>query len=114
MANPSPINFMRGVPADESYPISELADAATAVLGERGVAMLSYGPARGFAPLCEWLARWQDVAPERVLTANGSLQIVELLCHTMIVRSYVGDSVKTTSTGRSPSSGAIAPSWWAS
>jgi 2-aminoadipate transaminase len=94
MADLSPINFMRGVPADESYPISELADAATSVLGERGVAMLSYGPARGFAPLCDWLARWQDVAPERVLTANGSLQIVELLCHAMI---SPGDVVFTES-----------------
>jgi 2-aminoadipate transaminase len=85
---------MRGVPADESYPTSELAAAAASVLEERGVATLSYGPARGFGPLCEWLAGWQEVAPERVLTANGSLQIVELLCHAMIAP---GDVVFTES-----------------
>src|SRR5262249_2251680 len=51
---------------------------------ERGTAMLSYGPALGFAPLREWLARWQGVQTEQVLTANGSLQIVEFLCLALI------------------------------
>jgi 2-aminoadipate transaminase len=86
------INFTRGVPANESYPIADLVEAAIAALGERGVAMLSYGPALGFAPLREWLAGWQGVKPEQVLTANGSLQIVEFLCLAMLQR---GDLVFT-------------------
>jgi len=51
------INFTRGVPANESYPIDEVIEAATAALRARGVAMLQYGPALGFAPLREWLER---------------------------------------------------------
>src|SRR5262245_41791154 len=84
MAELAPINFTRGVPADESYPIADLADAAAAALRERGVGMLSYGPASGFAPWRQWLAGWQGVAPEQVLTANGSLQILEFLCLAML------------------------------
>ena len=78
------INFTRGVPADESYPIAELVDAAATALRERGTGMLSYGPALGFAPLREWLGRWRGVQTDQVLTANGSLQIVEFLCLALI------------------------------
>jgi len=78
------INFTRGVPADESYPIAELVDAAATALRERGTAMLSYGPALGFAPLREWLAQWQGVQTDQVLIANGSLQIIEFLCLALI------------------------------
>src|SRR5262245_27143545 len=78
------INFTRGVPANESYPIDEVIDAATAALKARGVAMMQYGPALGFQPLREWLAEWQKVGVDRVLTSNGSLQIVEFLCLSML------------------------------
>jgi DNA-binding transcriptional MocR family regulator len=74
------INFTRGVPANESYPIDEVIEAAAAALRARGVAMLQYGPALGFQPLREWLAEWQKVGVDRVLTSNGSLQLIEFLC----------------------------------
>lgn len=78
------INFTRGVPAIESFPVDELVDAAGAILRTSGATALQYGPALGFQPLREWLAQWQGVAAERVLTANGSLQIIEFLCVHMI------------------------------
>jgi 2-aminoadipate transaminase len=74
------INFTRGVPATESFPLTEVADAAVAALKARGPAMLQYGPAAGFQPLREWLAEWQGVSADRVITANGSLQLIEFLC----------------------------------
>jgi 2-aminoadipate transaminase len=74
------INFTRGVPANESFPLEEVASAAIDALKARGPAMLQYGPSAGFQPLREWLAEWQGVTPDRVLTGNGSLQIVEFLC----------------------------------
>src|SRR5258706_7165683 len=86
------INFTRGVPANESYPIDEVMEAATAALKARGVAMMQYGPALGFQPLREWLAEWQRVAVDRVLTSNGSLQIIEFLCLQMLQK---GDIVFT-------------------
>ena len=88
------INFTRGVPANESYPVDEVIDAAGAALRARGVAMMQYGPAMGFQPLREWLADWQKVSVDRVLTSNGSLQIIEFLCVHML---KPGDVVFTES-----------------
>jgi 2-aminoadipate transaminase len=78
------INFTRGVPANESFPTADLSACATAALAANGDAMLQYGPAAGLAPLRAWLADWQGVKPEQVLTGNGSLEIVEFLCKAML------------------------------
>lgn len=94
MAELAPINFTRGVPANESFPTEELIAAATAVLREQPAAVLQYGPAAGFAPLREWIAAWQGVEASQVLTANGSLQIVEFLCLALL---EPGDVVFTES-----------------
>lgn len=80
MSSNSAINFTRGVPANESFPLEEVSDAARAILAQDGPALLQYGPSAGYAPLREWLATWQGVERERVITANGSLQLVEFLC----------------------------------
>jgi 2-aminoadipate transaminase len=88
------INFTRGVPANESFPIDEIVDAASAALKHNGVAMLQYGPALGFLPLREWLAEWQRVPVDHVLTGNGSLQLIEFLCLSSLNR---GDVVFTES-----------------
>ena len=59
------INFTRGVPANESFPLEEMRDAAISVLKDHGPAILQYGPAAGFAPLREWIAEWQGYASRR-------------------------------------------------
>src|SRR5262245_38249727 len=74
------INFTRGVPANESFPIDDVIEAATAAFRSKGAAMLQYGPSFGSQPLREWLAEWQAVSVDRVLTGNGSLQLIEFLC----------------------------------
>lgn len=79
MSDVKPINFTRGVPAVESFPIEDVIDAATSVLRVHGATMLQYGPSLGFAPLREWLAQWMGVEPNQVLTGNGSLQLLEFL-----------------------------------
>ena len=56
--------------------------------------MLQCGPSRGFEPLRQWLAEWQHVDADRVITANGSLQLIEFLCLHMI---KPGDLVFTES-----------------
>ncbi len=88
------INFTRGVPANESFPIPELIDAAESILRSNGAAMLQYGPSPGFPPLRDWLAEWQKVSPNQVLTSNGSLQLIEFLCLQML---RPGDVVFTES-----------------
>jgi DNA-binding transcriptional MocR family regulator len=94
MSELATINFTRGVPANESFPTAELAECATAVLAQQGDAVLQYGPAAGLAPLRAWLAEWQGVKPEQVLTGNGSLELVDFLCTAMI---KPGDVVFTES-----------------
>lgn len=94
MSQLTAINFTRGVPANESFPIEEVIDSANAILKENGAAVLQYGPALGFAPLREWIAEWQGVQPDQVLTGNGSLQLVEFLCLHLI---RPGDAVFTES-----------------
>jgi len=74
------INFTRGVPANESFPVDEIVDAASSALRANAVSMLQYGPSSGFGPFREWLAQWQGVKPENILTGNGSLQLIEFLC----------------------------------
>jgi DNA-binding transcriptional MocR family regulator len=78
--HPNIINFTRGVPATESFPIDDVIGAAHAALKTHGPAMLQYGPSAGFQPLREWLADWQGVHVDRVLAGNGSLQLIEFLC----------------------------------
>ena len=94
MSTLEPINFTRGVPANESFPLEELRDATAAVLKDHGPAILQYGPAAGFAPLREWIAAWQGVSANQVLTGNGSLELVEFLCRQML---KAGDVVFTES-----------------
>ncbi|MEO7774351.1 MAG: PLP-dependent aminotransferase family protein [Steroidobacteraceae bacterium] len=88
------INFTRGVPANESFPLADFSAAATAVLAQDGAAILQYGPAQGLAQLREWLAGWQKVKIEQVLTGNGSLELVEFLLRHLI---RPGDVVFTES-----------------
>ena len=89
-----PINFTRGVPANESYPVDELIEAARAVLKEHATSVLQYGPALGFLPMRQWLAEWQGVSVDQVLTGNGSLELIEFLCRHLI---RPGDVVFTES-----------------
>lgn len=74
------IDFTRGVPAPESFPIEEVIAASQAVLERYGTTILQYGKAHGFLPLREWLAEWQGVHVDQVMTANGTLQSIEFLC----------------------------------
>ncbi|MBI3650788.1 MAG: PLP-dependent aminotransferase family protein [Acidobacteria bacterium] len=92
MSELQPINFTRGIPAVESFPIDEIQEAAKTVLAQHGAAILQYGPAQGFAPLREWLAEWQGVETNQVITGNGSLELVEFICRHFI---QAGDLVLT-------------------
>jgi DNA-binding transcriptional MocR family regulator len=92
MPDLQPINFTRGVPANESFPITGIIDAAHAVLEKHGAAALQYGPAMGYEPLRQWIADWQRVQPDQVLNGNGSLELVEFLCR---YKLQPGDAVFT-------------------
>lgn len=88
------INFTRGVPATESFPTDEISEAAVAAIQDYGDSILQYGPSLGFNPFREWLAVWESVQPNQVLTTNGSLQLIEFLSMHML---NAGDVVFTES-----------------
>lgn len=73
------INFTRGVPPPEAFPIEQLQECAKVVLERDGSVMLQYHPAAGFVPLRRWLAYRYGVAMESVLIGNGSLQILDFV-----------------------------------
>lgn len=80
MQDLEPINFTRGVPAIESFPVADIAEAARAVIEHHGASVLQYGPALGLAPWRDWIGQWQGVQSNQVLTGNGSLELVDFLC----------------------------------
>lgn len=75
-----PIDFTRGVPAVESFPLEQVAECAAAIMrGPHGATMMQYGKGAGFGPLREWLGGRHGVSADEVVLANGSLQIVEFI-----------------------------------
>jgi 2-aminoadipate transaminase len=92
MSELKPINFTRGIPAIESFPIAEIQDAAKTILEQHGAEVLQYGAAHGYAPLRAWLAEWQGVETNQIITSNGSLELLEFLCRHFI---QAGDLVLT-------------------
>ena len=75
------INFTRGVPALEAFPIEDVSLAAQRAIKKYGQTILQYGKSTGFMPLVEWLANWQGVKPTQILTGNGSLNLIEFMCY---------------------------------
>jgi DNA-binding transcriptional MocR family regulator len=84
MSNLKPINFTRGVPAVESFPIDDVIESAAVVLKQHGASVLQYGSSLGFMPLREWIAHWQGVSVDQTLVGNGSLQIFDFLCLSLL------------------------------
>src|SRR5689334_16884898 len=73
------ISLARGIPAAELLPVEQLADCAREALQRDGGTILSYGSTLGYEPLREWIGQRHDVAPERVVVTNGSLQAFHLV-----------------------------------
>ncbi len=82
--NKSVINFTRGVPADESFPIKDMIEASQIALEKYGTTILQYGKSFGFLPLREWFAEQHGISVDNVLTANSTLQIIDFLCHQLL------------------------------
>jgi 2-aminoadipate transaminase len=83
------ISFARGIPAPELLPVEELAECAQAVIARDGRTILNYGPARGYAPLREWIAERHGVEPDRVVVTNGSLQGLDFLARRLVPKGRV-------------------------
>lgn len=78
------INFARGVPAPESFPVADILGCASQVVSRNMLESLQYGPARGPASFVRWIAERYSVNDMMVLTGDGSLGLFELFCSVML------------------------------
>jgi 2-aminoadipate transaminase len=74
METPPPISFARGAPSLDIVAVDELRAAAQRAFENDPGGTTAYGTAVGYAPLREWIADYQQVAPEQVVVTNGSMQ----------------------------------------
>jgi DNA-binding transcriptional MocR family regulator len=86
------ISFARGVPSTDLLPAHEIGLAVQRALESDPAGALAYGAPEGYRPLREWFARRHDVAVERVIVTNGSLQGVALLAEHLFA-GHGGDAI---------------------
>jgi len=80
------ITFTRGVPPVESFPNEELIECTRQTVNKHSAKILQYGSAAGYEPLREYIARQYAVDSEQVVIGQGSLQLLDFLCHISIAK----------------------------
>jgi 2-aminoadipate transaminase len=83
-AQPDLISFAGGLPAPESFPVAEFAEASSHVLRDFGALALQYSTTEGYPPLREMIARHTarfgiHVSSDNILMTSGSQQALDLL-----------------------------------
>ncbi|MDQ2759339.1 MAG: PLP-dependent aminotransferase family protein [Actinomycetota bacterium] len=81
---PQPISFARGAPSLDIVDVEGLRDAAARAFDRDPGGMTAYGTSVGYPPLREWIAQRHQVAPERVLVTNGSMQADAFLFEALV------------------------------
>lgn len=89
-ADPTVISFAGGLPNPASFPVTEIAAAAQAVLAESGASALQYSPTEGYLPLRQWIAeryrvkKGMVVDPADILITTGSQQALDLAAKVLV------------------------------
>lgn len=78
------INFTRGVPPTDVFPVDDLIACAQAALQNDPTVLLQYGRSPGYLPLRQWLGEQYDVGPERILTGNSSLEVFRFVTQCLL------------------------------
>jgi 2-aminoadipate transaminase len=74
MAQAGDISLSRGAPSLDIVAVDDLRAAADRAFEQDPKGAFSYGTSKGYGPLVEWIASRHEVAEERVIATNGSLQ----------------------------------------
>ncbi len=82
--DPKIISFAGGLPSPDSFPVQEIAEAASKVLAKDGTNALQYSTTEGYAPLREYVAKRYrkkgiSVDANEILIVNGSQQGIDLI-----------------------------------
>ncbi len=85
------VNFLRGVPADESLKEIQplIAEGYKNAINKYGTDVLQYGHFGGFKPLREILGKFHDVDPERIIAGNGGLEVISLFFKSLPANSTI-------------------------
>jgi len=68
------ISLARGAPSPDIVAVEELKKAAVNALEHDAPGTVAYGTSAGYPRLLEWISKKHDVAPDRVIATNGSMQ----------------------------------------
>lgn len=85
LQKPEVISFAGGMPAAESFPVTDIIRITDEVLSQSGSKILQYGDTEGYAPLRDTLVPWLtgkdiEAAAEDILITSGSQQGIDLTC----------------------------------
>jgi DNA-binding transcriptional MocR family regulator len=78
------ISLARGAPSIDIVAVDELRGAADRAFERDPAGAFSYGTAAGYPRLLDWIARKQEVAPDRVFATNGSMQADAFLFQALV------------------------------
>lgn len=72
------INFTRGIPPADVFPVKDLIECGEAALRRDPYVLLQYSHS-GYTPLHEWLGGQYGIGPDQILTSNSSLEIFSFI-----------------------------------
>ncbi len=78
------ISFARGAPSLDIIAVEDLRAAAERALSQDPSGAFSYGTAKGYGPLLEWIAARHGVNEDQVIATNGSMQADAFLFDLMV------------------------------
>jgi 2-aminoadipate transaminase len=68
------ISLARGAPSPDIVAVDELKAASVNAFERDAPGTVAYGTSAGYPRLIEWISKKHDVAPDRVIATNGSMQ----------------------------------------
>ena len=74
MAELTNISLARGAPSPDIVAVDELKAASVNAFEHDASGTVAYGTSAGYPRLLEWISKKHDVAPDRVIATNGSMQ----------------------------------------
>ena len=77
------IDLTRGVPPTDVFPVEDLVECGQVALRRDPETLLQYSRT-GYGPLREWLGEQHGVGPERVVTANSSLELFQFIAESLL------------------------------
>lgn len=102
---PDMISFAGGLPAEQTFPKAQVAEATVKMLQESGEKALQYGPSNGFTPLRNKIAERSNavyqthLTEDNILVTSGSQEALDLVCRVFCNKGHKVAVEKPTYVG---------------